>query len=92
MSKIFWSNRTALLRCDGCSHSSLVEMKGQNWLVKLICYAMKETRIRAKCSNCGGASASLYLRRADNPLLQTGLRLIAGAARGATKAGIAAKE
>jgi len=92
MAQIFWSHRTALLRCDSCSHSSLVEMQGQNWMVKLFCYAMKETRIRAECSDCGGANAHLYLRRAENPLLQAGLRLLAGAARGSAKAGIVAKK
>ena len=92
MSRNFWSNRTALLRCDSCSHSSLVEMRGQSWLAKLACYAMKETRIGAKCSNCGGENAMLFLRRADNPLLQVGFRLIAGAARGSSKAGIVAEK
>ena len=92
MSRSFWSNRTALLRCDSCSHSSLVEMKGQSWLAKLTCYAMKETRIQAKCSSCGCENATLFLRRADHPVLQTGLRLIAGAARGTSKAGVIAEK
>lgn len=91
MPRSYWSYRTAHLRCETCSHSSLIELREQSWLLRLICYAMKETRIRAKCSKCGALNAKLFHRRADNLLLHIGHGVV-GATRGASKIGDVAKE
>lgn len=75
MARSRWLDRTARLVCETCNHSSLIELGGQSWPVRLICGAMKETRIRARCSRCGASKARLYLTGSDSRLVQLAVRL-----------------
>ncbi|MCG8562284.1 MAG: hypothetical protein MI824_20995 [Hyphomicrobiales bacterium] len=73
------SNRTAVLKCQSCSHSSLVELKTPGWPFRLLGRAWPEKiRVGARCSNCGARNARLLWRTASSKLL-LGWRRKAGA-------------
>ena len=91
MARSVRSTSTALLKCESCSHSSLVDLGKQSWLVRLIHCAARESHVRATCSNCGATDARLFHGRAGNPLVLMIGRLV-GAARAVPNAGVAAKE
>ena len=86
------ANRTAVLRCQSCHHSSLVDLGRRGGLVRLFRYVvLEEVPVRARCSNCGAQDARLLERAPAKGLLSAGLRALA-APLSAHDAGILAKD
>ncbi len=85
-------SRTAVLRCQSCGHSSLVDLGGRSGPVKLFrSVVLEEMPVQARCSSCGARNAKLLERAPAKGSLGAGLRALA-APGNAPSAGILARD